>query len=107
MVDEVQIHSEVSSYLVECIRQTRLHPDIEVPASPRAGVRISRLVRSLALCRGLDYVPIDFIKETFILATAHRIITRDPSIAPETPLQSILNSVPVDTQRSFQLKMRN
>jgi MoxR-like ATPase len=99
MVDQVHMHPEVVSYLVDCIRQTRVHPDIEIPASPRAGVRISRLVRSLAMCRGLDYVPIDLIKETFILAMAHRIITRDPSIAPEAPLESILNSVPVEPKR--------
>ena len=96
MVDEVQIHPDVVAYIVSCVRQTRSHPDIESPASPRAGVRISRLVRSLALCRGLDYVPLDFVKETFIPAMAHRIITRDPSIAPETILQNILDTVPVD-----------
>ena len=96
MVDQIQIHSDVSSYIVACVRQTRSHPDIESPASPRAGVRISRLVRSLALCRGLDYVPIDFVKETFIPAMAHRIITRDPSIPPEVPLQKILDTVPVE-----------
>jgi MoxR-like ATPase len=99
MVDEVQMHGDVCSYLVECVRQTRVHPDIEIPASPRAGVRISRLVRSLALCRGMDYVPIDLIKETFIIAMAHRIITRDPSIPPEAPLENILNSVPVEPRR--------
>ena len=99
MVDEVQMHSDVISYLVNCVRFTRLHPDIETPASPRAGVRISRLARSLALCRGMDYVPLDIIKEIFIHAMAHRIITRDPSIPPEAPLQSILNSVPVESKR--------
>lgn len=99
MVDEVQIHSDVTSYLVNCVRQTRVHPDIEVPASPRAGVRISRLARSLALCRGMDYVPIDIIKEIFIHAMAHRIITRDPSIPPETPLLNILDTVPVEPKR--------
>ena len=96
MVDKVQLHPEVSSYIVACVRKTRTEPDIESPASPRAGVRISRLVRSLALCRGLDYVPIDFVKETFIHAMAHRIVTRDPSIPPEAPLEKILNTVPVE-----------
>lgn len=96
MVDEVQIHDDVLSYIVSCVRQTRVHPDIETPASPRAGVRISRLARSLALCRGMDYVSIDLIKEIFIYAMAHRIITRDPSIPPEIPLKDILNSVPVE-----------
>jgi len=99
MVDEVQMHPDVINYLVNCVRFTRVHPDIETPASPRAGVRISRLARSLALCRGMDYVPVDIIKEIFIHAMAHRIITRDPSIPPEAPLQSILNSVPVESKR--------
>ncbi|MCL2804861.1 MAG: MoxR family ATPase [Treponema sp.] len=96
MVDDVQMHQDVTSYLVNCVRYTRLHPDIETPASPRAGVRISRLAKSLALCRGLDYVSVDLIKEIFIHSMAHRIITRDPSIPPEAPLTSILNSVPVE-----------
>jgi MoxR-like ATPase len=99
MVDTVQMHPDVTSYLVNCVRQTRLHPDIEVPASPRAGVRISRLARSLALCRGMDFVPIDIIKEIFIHSMAHRIITRDPSISPEAPLENILNTVPVEPKR--------
>jgi MoxR-like ATPases len=100
MVDTVQMHPDVTSYLVNCVRQTRVHPDIESPASPRAGVRISRLARSLALCRGMDYVPVDIIKEIFIHSMAHRIITRDPSIPPEAPLESILNTVPVEPKRS-------
>jgi len=99
MVDEVHMHPEVTSYLVNCVRKTRSHPDIETPASPRAGVRISRLARSLALCRGMDFVSVDIIKEIFIHAMAHRIITRDPSIPPEAPLQNILNSVPVEPKR--------
>jgi MoxR-like ATPase len=99
MVDEVQMHPDVISYLVNCVRQTRQHPDIESPASPRAGVRISRLARSLALCRGMDYVGVDLIKEIYIHAMAHRIVTRDPSIPPEAPLESILNTVPIEPKR--------
>ena len=99
MVDKVQMHPDVVAYIVNCVRFTRVHPDIETPASPRSGVRISRLAKSLALCRGMDFVPVDIIKEIFIHAMAHRIITRDPSILPETPLQDILNSVPVEPKR--------
>ena len=100
MVDDVQIHEDIAAYIVACVRKTRGHPDIESGASPRAGVRISRLVRALALCRGLDYVPIDFVKETFIPAMAHRIVTRDPTIAPEAVLQDILETVPVEKRRA-------
>jgi MoxR-like ATPase len=96
LVDEVAMRPEIAGYIVECVRRTRTHPDIEAGGSPRAGVRISRLVRSLALCRGLDYVPLDFVKEVFITAMAHRVITRDPSIPPEAPLEQILSAVPVE-----------
>ena len=96
MVDEVQLHPDITSYIVNCVRQTRVHPDIEIPASPRAGVRISRLVRSLALCRGFDFVPVDLVKEIFVIAMSHRIVTRDPSIPAEIPLENILNTVPVE-----------
>jgi MoxR-like ATPase len=99
MVDGIFMHDDVTAYIVNCVRQTRAHPDIEIPASPRAGVRISRLARSLALCRGMDYVSVDLIKEIFIHAMAHRIVTRDPSIPPQAPLESILNSVPVEPRR--------
>jgi MoxR-like ATPase len=104
MVDEVQLHPDITSYIVACVRRTRIHPDIEMGASPRAGVRISRLVRALALCRGLDYVPIDYVKETFISAMAHRVMTRDPSIAPEAVLQDILDSVPVEPEKRRRLE---
>ncbi len=97
MVDQVTLHPEVTRYLTDCIRRTRSHPDIEVGGSPRSGVKISRLVRALALCRGLDYVPPDYIKETFVPAMAHRIITRDPSIPPEAVLEEILSQVPVES----------
>jgi len=96
MVDRVHIDEDIVAYIVSCVRQTRSHVDIESPASPRAGVRISRLARSLALCRGLDYVPLDFVKETFIPAMAHRVITRDPSIPPEAPLRNILDKTPCE-----------
>ena len=100
MVDDVQLHPDITAYIVACVRQTRSHPDIETPASPRAGVRLSRLVRALSLCRGMDYVTIDHVKEVFIPAMAHRIFTRDPSIAAENVLQEILDSVPVEKRRA-------
>jgi len=98
-VDEVTLHGVVVDYFVACIRETRNDPDIEMGASPRTGVKISRLVRALALVRGLDYVPVDYVKEVFVPAVAHRIVTRDPAITPETALGRILDAVPVEARR--------
>lgn len=95
-VDAVSIHEDVVSYIVECVRRTRQHPDVLVGASPRTGVKVSRLIRALALVRGEDFVTVDMVKEVFHTAVAHRLIMRDPDMSPGDVISSILDSVPVE-----------
>lgn len=96
LVDEVDIHPEVIEYIVSLIRQTRNHSDVHMGASPRAGIKVSRLARALALVRGEDYVTIDLIKEIFLPAVSHRIIMHDATRDSGELLQAILDSTPVD-----------
>ncbi|MBN1686204.1 MAG: MoxR family ATPase [Spirochaetales bacterium] len=96
LVDEVTIHEEVVSYIVNCVRKTRQHPDVQTGASPRTGVKVSRLVRALALVRGMDFVNIDMVKEVFHNAVSHRLIMKDPDMAPQSVIDSILETVPVE-----------
>lgn len=96
LVDEVSIHEEVVSYIVNCVRKTRQHPEVQTGASPRTGVKVSRLVRALALVRGMDFVNIDMVKEVFYNAVSHRLIMRDPDMPPNSVIDSILDTVPVE-----------
>jgi MoxR-like ATPase len=99
LVDEVTIHPEVIDYIVACVRQTRQHPEALVGASPRTGVKLSRLARALALIRGEDYISIDLVKEIFLPAVAHRLIMKDAARSPEDLLKEVLDSVPVERSR--------
>lgn len=99
MVDRVGIHEDVIDYIVALVRATRTHPEVSIPASPRTGVKLSRLARSLALIRGLDFVTLDTIKEIFLTAVAHRLTLHDPERPKESVLTEILKSVPVDPRR--------
>ena len=99
MVDAISIHEEVVSYLVTLVRQTRGHPAIETGASPRSGIKLSRLARALALVRGDNWVSVDLIKEIFLPAVAHRLIMQDPATPAAGVLEEILETVPVDGQR--------
>lgn len=99
MVDRISIHDDVIDYIVALVRATRTHPEVSIPASPRTGVKLSRLARSLSLIRGLDYVGIDTIKEIFISAVAHRLTLHDPERPKESVLNEVLQSVPVDPRR--------
>ena len=101
-VDGISIHPDVIDYIVVCVRQTRYHPDVLMGASPRTGVKVSRLIRSLALIRGMDYVTIDLVKEVFITGVAHRLVMKDPEQPATDVLEKILATVPVDPRkRSF------
>ena len=98
-VDEVTIHEEIVKYIVDCVRRTRQHPEVQTGASPRTGVKVSRLIRALALVRGQDFATIDMVKEVFHNAVSHRLIMRDPDMAPDEVIDSILSTVPVEPRR--------
>jgi MoxR-like ATPase len=98
-VDKVEIHPEIVNYIVACVRQSRLHPDVAMGASPRTGVKLSRLARALALVRGQDFVTVDLIKEIFLPAVAHRLVLNDASRNSGPVLQEILGTVPVEPSR--------
>jgi MoxR-like ATPase len=98
-VDGVSIHPEIVQYIVACVRQTRLHPDVQMGCSPRTGVKLSRLARALALVRGQDYVTVDLVKEIFLPAVAHRLVLNDASQSPGPLLEEILSTVAVEAPR--------
>ena len=95
MVDSVSIHTDIIDYIVTCIRQTRHHPDVLMGASPRTGVKVSRLARAVALLRAQDYVTIDLVKEIFLPAVSHRLVMQDASQSSIPLLEEILKTVPV------------
>jgi MoxR-like ATPase len=103
LVDSVTIHQDVISYIVACVRQTRYNPEVHTGASPRTGVKLSRLARALSLIRGENFVTIDTVKEIFYPAVSHRVIMKDPSQDTAGLLADVLKSVPVD----LLLKKRN
>ena len=63
LVDHVTISRDVVRYIVQLTRRTRQYPGVVTGCSPRAGIKLSRLARALALIRGMDYCTIDLAKE--------------------------------------------
>jgi len=96
LIDYVTIHQDVIDYIVACVGQTRYLAGVYMGASPRAGVKLSRLARALSLIRGQNFVTIDIVKEIFHPAVSHRVIMNDPSQNTRDLLREILKSVPVE-----------
>jgi MoxR-like ATPase len=70
----VRVEDEVRDYLLRLVRATRRHADVELGASPRAGLALYRACQALALLEGRDYVIPDDVKLLAGSVLTHRII---------------------------------
>ena len=98
-VKTVYLDSLVKDYIVEIVRQTRVHPEVYLGASSRGALAIYRLGQARAALFGRDFVLPDDVKALAEPALAHRIIVgpaaRIKDIDPSAILHDILDKVPV------------
>jgi len=98
-IKDVYLDSLVKEYIVEIVRQTRIHPDVYLGSSSRGALAIYRLCQARASIFGRDYVLPDDVKALAEAALGHRIIVgpaaRIKDILPVTIIQDILDNLPV------------
>ncbi|MDW6023986.1 MoxR family ATPase [Mesorhizobium sp. BAC0120] len=73
-VGSVTLVDEVVDYVAALVRRTRASPELEVGASPRAGVMLARAARARAALDGRAYVIPDDVKALAVSALRHRVI---------------------------------
>lgn len=98
-VSQVIVEEKLVGYIVDIIDRTRHWPTVSVGASPRGGVNLLVAARTMAACRGRDFVTPDDIKELAPWVLRHRILLR-PDIeiegtGPDEVIREILDSVEV------------
>ena len=93
LVRQIYISPELRTYLVQLIRATREHADVELGASPRATLGLYRCAQALAAIRGQDYVTPDDIKTLAKPALAHRIILKSMARLRERTQESVVGEV--------------
>ena len=99
LVRSVRVADEVEAYLVDLVRATRAHPDVELGASPRATVALYRTAQAAAVLGGRDFVTPDDVKAIAPAVLTHRLVVDlDRSLHGATAggaLAQILSSTPV------------
>ncbi len=90
LVRQVFISPVLRTYLVQLIRATRTHPDVELGASPRATLGLYRCAQALAGIRGQEYVTPDDIKALAAPTLAHRIILKSMARLRERTQESVI-----------------
>lgn len=72
-MDAIEVHHDVTTYIVRLVNATRTHPGAELGASPRGTLALTRMARGRALLAGRDYVVPDDVKAVAVAALGHRI----------------------------------
>jgi MoxR-like ATPase len=97
-VRTVRVADEVEAYVAAITRGTRINPDIELGASPRATVAVYRAAQAWAVLDGRAFVLPDDVKAVASAVLEHRLtVDLDSAIRGVTAaaaLGSVLGSVP-------------
>jgi MoxR-like ATPase len=98
-VRQVRVEESVHNYIVDVIRTTREHHEVDLGASPRATMALYRSAQAWAAIHGRDFVLPDDIKQLAPAVITHRIMLspqmRLRGRRPEEIVADIVDTVPV------------
>ena len=98
-VKSVYVAQPVKRYIVEITRQSRLHGEVYLGASPRGSLALYKTSQARAALAGRDFVLPDDVKYLAEAALAHRVIlgpaARLRDLSAEQILEEIVDKVPV------------
>lgn len=98
-IEAVHVEASLQSYMVEIVRRTRVHRDVDVGCSPRGSLALLKLSKAKAWLSGREFVIPDDVKVVAEPALAHRIILKPENWLrggkAATVVQQVLSEVPV------------
>ncbi len=97
-VEKVHVSEPVGRYVVDIVRATRKHPQVEVGASPRGALALMAVSRALAALDGRDFVRPDDVKQAARPTLGHRLVLRSEAwvrrVRGDDIVAAVLESVP-------------
>jgi len=101
-VREVRVEESVRGYVVQIVRATREHKDIQLGSSPRGTLSLYNSAQALAAIRGREYVIPDDVKLLAPYVLTHRILvspaTRLRGRMPSDVLMDVIETVPAPVE---------
>jgi MoxR-like ATPase len=99
---EVKVHEATMKYILDVVQKTREHPEISLPASPRASLSLMKVSQSYSLLSGDDFVRPGTVYKLLPYVLEHRLAQTNESRfqgrKKSDIVQDILKSVRVVTK---------
>lgn len=106
-VSEVHVSDTFIEHVVDVVNRTRNHPDVELGASPRAGISLLKAARARALIRGRRYVVPDDLYALAPDVILHRVRLNYEALADGKRGDDILQEILHDLHRGDGKAARN
>ncbi len=90
---QVRVDDCLADYLLDLIEATRVHPELYLGGSTRAGLGLYRAAQALALVEGRDYVIPDDIKRLAKPVLTHRLLPRGTRPVGGDPCEDVLDDI--------------
>ncbi len=98
-IGKVRVDDTILEYVNEIARSSREQDDLLLGASPRAAIMLLLTSKTLAACRGRDFVIPDDVQELAFPTLRHRLLLRPEAeiegIRPDEIIQRIIDRIPV------------
>jgi len=98
-VQQTRASEQILEYVRAIVRATRVHPQVQLGASPRGAIHLLLLSKAAAVMDGRDYVTPDDVKAMAPAVLRHRIIlTPEAQVAGRTAdsvIESVLGQIEV------------
>ena len=92
-IRRVRVEPGVESYIVEIVRATRAHSEIELGASPRGTLALYRAAQAQAAIHGRSYAIPDDVKRMALPVLAHRLIPVNQARMHGRMMEQIIDDV--------------
>ncbi len=97
-VRRVAVEPSVQKYLVEIVRRTREHPNLQWGASPRASVGVLLASKALAAMRSRDFVTPDDVRDVARPVLRHRIVLRSDAEIEGMTADQVIDEILVSVE---------
>ncbi|MDR0249603.1 MAG: MoxR family ATPase [Oscillospiraceae bacterium] len=98
-VREIHVEESLYAYIVDIVRGTRAHPDVELGASPRGALALFRASQALALYLGREFALPDDVKYMARYVLPHRLLLRQEArlrrVSREQVVDGVIGGLPV------------
>ncbi|MCL2364198.1 MAG: MoxR family ATPase [Defluviitaleaceae bacterium] len=91
LVEAIHVDASINDYIVSITRYTRNHGDVQLGASPRAGLCLYKAAQAWAMYNGRDYVIPDDVIRMAPHVLPHRVLMRQEAAVKKTRVTDIIN----------------